>query len=150
MMTTQETTLNEVFLRFLKTGEDASTALTTDSQLDLHRESGECARQLVDRLALFGAGMHANMRLMYSRLDQLRKVDGLDQSSTAPLLAAMDLGCKFVEVYSSEAEFCLRFERMVRASLATKAGIDPDDDVAVNAWLTQESGRLTSPPIGNN
>lgn len=148
MNDTNQAEMGQLYLRFLNRQEEAEKAVVPSQQTESLNDAVLSGHQIIERLALFGAALNANFTAIQKKLADLEAThpDLLKQfdEHVGSLVGLRDT---FVAFYADEAAFCATFERMVRDRMLNEAGVDPNDQEAVMAFLLKAGKALTPPAL---
>lgn len=129
-------TVNDLFMGFLRKHEAAAQEALPTIQNELLSEAVQNGSQIIERIALFGAALNANLDAIDRKLVKLSESDpALVARIDEQIGGLVGLRRAFLEVYRDESVFCAQFEQMVRTRILTEAGIDPNDTEAAMAHL---------------
>lgn len=120
-------------LRLLKMADEASDP---EQKLTCLKDALAFSQVLIERLALFGAGLDAVGNALRKRVDVLNTTHpDLTRQMDEHLGGLLGVRETFLGIYGEEAEFVRKFERMVRSKMVEQAKLDPNDSTAVMQHL---------------
>lgn len=129
-------TISDLFMGLLRKRDAALQEALPTTRNELLMEAVQNGNQIIERLALFGAALNANLTAIERKIGLLSEVDPefvkkLDEQ----IGGLVGIRQAFLSVYNDESVFCTQFEQMVRHRILAEAGIDPNDTEAAMAHL---------------
>lgn len=142
--------MSAVYLRYLHLREAAEASIVPSEKADALQEAVDLGNQMVERLALLGAALNANFIALEKKIQDLEtKHPELVAQLDKEIGGLIGLRKAFLGFYDDEAKFCANFEKMVRDKMLQEAGIDPNNQEAVMAYLLKKGKEMTPSPEKN-